>query len=102
MQNSEFNLSPLSDALGFEMMDMSIEDVLTPYISEQIYAAPLQHHLILFNNIDLSPALQVEFPKIFWECSGARKEPAPRIWPPRNLPVNEFGRGRKTLWQASR
>ena len=65
MQNSELNLSPLSDALGVEIMDMSIEDAIAPNIFERVYAAFLKHHLILFNNIDLSPALQVEFAKKF-------------------------------------
>ena len=65
MQNSELNLSPLSDALGVEIMDMAIEDAIAPHIFERVYAAFLKHHLILFNNIDLSPALQVEFAKKF-------------------------------------
>ena len=61
MQNSELNLSPLSDALGVEIVDMSIEDAIEQHIFERVYAAFLKHHLILFNNIDLSLALQVEF-----------------------------------------
>ena len=65
MQKPKLNLSPVSNALGVEIMDISIEDALKPHIFEQIYAAFLKHHLILFNNIDLSPALQVEFAKKF-------------------------------------
>ena len=30
-------------------------------LNERVYAAFLKHHLILFNNIDLSLALQLEF-----------------------------------------
>ena len=53
MQNSELNLSPLSDALGVEIMDMSIEDAIAPHIFERVYAAFLKHHLILFNKVSL-------------------------------------------------
>lgn len=39
MQNSELNLSPLSDALGVEIVDMSIEDAIEQHIFERVYAA---------------------------------------------------------------
>tara|TARA_B100000925_G_scaffold290362_1_gene275386 strand:+ start:145 stop:507 length:363 start_codon:yes stop_codon:yes gene_type:complete len=44
---------------------MSIEDAIEQHIFERVYAAFLKHHLILFNNIDLSLALQVEFARKF-------------------------------------
>ena len=46
-------------------MDMSIEDAIEQHRFERVYAAFLKHHLILFNNIDLSLALQVEFARKF-------------------------------------
>ena len=65
MTKSILKLKPLSEALGVEIMDISIEGALKPNVFTEVYKTFLEHHLILFNDIDLSPAVQVEFAKKF-------------------------------------
>ena len=64
MTKSILKLKPLSEALGVEIMDISIEGALKPNVFTEVYKTFLEHHLILFNDVDLSPAVQVEFAKI--------------------------------------
>ena len=65
MTKSILKLKPLSEALGVEIKDISIEGALKPNVFTEVYKTFLEHHLILFNDIDLSPAVQVEFAKKF-------------------------------------
>ena len=65
MTKSILKLKPLSEALGVEIKDISIEDALKQNVFTEVYKTFLEHHLILFNDIDLSPVVQVEFAKKF-------------------------------------
>lgn len=67
MNNSPFEIRPLCAALGAEISDISMEEAISPKIFPKVYQAFLDHHLILFTDVDLSPETQVAFAKKFGE-----------------------------------
>lgn len=62
-----FETRPLSDALGVEILGMTMEDAVTPEIFPKIHEAFLDHQLIFFRDVDLPPETQVAFARNFGE-----------------------------------
>ena len=62
-----FETRPLSDALGVEILGITMEEAVSPAVFPGIYDAFLAHQLILFDDVDLSPATQVALARNFGE-----------------------------------
>ncbi len=62
-----FEVRPLSSFLGAEIVGIDLQQAVSHSIFRAIYEAFLEHQLLLFDNIDLPPALQVEFAGKFGE-----------------------------------
>ncbi|WP_425406581.1 TauD/TfdA dioxygenase family protein [Hwanghaeella sp.] len=65
--NRPFTTRPLSDALGVEIVGITMEEAVGPDVFPQIYQVFLQHQLILFDDVDLPPETQVAFARKFGE-----------------------------------
>lgn len=65
--NRPFTTRPLSGDLGVEILGITMEEAVAPNVFPQIFEAFLQHHLILFDDVDLPPETQVAFARKFGE-----------------------------------
>ena len=62
-----FEIQPLSDVLGVEIIGLNMTDALDPEIFPKIYEAFLEHQLIMFRDVKLPPATQVALAQRFGE-----------------------------------
>ena len=62
-----FEVRPLHDALGAEIIGITLEDAVGEAMFARIYEVFLEHKLILFRDVDLPPATQVAFARRFGE-----------------------------------
>jgi taurine dioxygenase len=66
-RNWPFEIRPLSDVLGAEIIGLKLADAVSPEIFPSVYQAFLKHQLILFRDEDLPPETQVRFAQAFGE-----------------------------------
>ncbi len=65
MNKYPFELRPLCNALGAQILGISMDEALEPSIFPKIYQAFLEYQLILFRDVDLPPETQVAFARKF-------------------------------------
>jgi taurine dioxygenase len=62
-----FQVKPLHPVLGCEITGISLAQAVSPALFAKVYEAFLDYQLILFREVDLSPATQVAFARNFGE-----------------------------------
>ena len=62
-----FEVRPLSDALGAEIVGITLKEAVTPTVFPSIYEVFLEYQLLLFQDVDLPPGLQVKLASNFGE-----------------------------------
>ena len=62
-----FGLRPLSPNLGAEITGLDLRQPVSPAVFKQLYAAFLRYQVLLFPPMDVPPAAQVAFAKLFGE-----------------------------------
>jgi len=62
-----FQVTPLHPVLGCEILGITLAEAVSPAIFTKVYEAFLDYQLILFRDVDLSPATQVAFARNFGE-----------------------------------
>ena len=66
-QDWPFEVRPLCDVLGVEILGVDLAEAVRPEIFPSIYQAFLKHQLIFFRDVDLPPETQVKFAHAFGE-----------------------------------
>ncbi|WP_298928972.1 TauD/TfdA family dioxygenase [uncultured Ramlibacter sp.] len=61
----QLEIRPLDDALGAEVLGLDLSQPLTPYELERIHQAHLDHHVLVFRDMRITPAQQVAFSRRF-------------------------------------
>jgi taurine dioxygenase len=62
---SDLEIRPLSDALGAEVIGLDLNQPLSAYELERIHQAHLDHHVLVFRDLRITPAQQIEFSRRF-------------------------------------
>ena len=65
MNDWPFEIRPLSAALGAEIVGIGLEEAASEVAFPRVYEAFIEYQAILFRDIDLPPALQVQFARNF-------------------------------------